>query len=192
MMIRKANPADKWCVTGVLTKSFADNLSVQFITGGRPDRMAALMDYSFELCRLFGEVWVSEDLSACALVLYPEQKRTTLKSMLLDLRLVLKGMALNKLLKIIRRESAVKALHPEGRKAYLWFIGVLPAEQHRGLGSALLREVIRRSEADERLVLLETSTLRNIPWYKSFGFSTYATLDLGYKLFFLKKGFAVA
>jgi ribosomal protein S18 acetylase RimI-like enzyme len=70
---------------------------------------------------------------------------------------------------------------------YLWFIGVDPNEQHNGIGSALLNEVIREGTKKNRSIYLETSTLKNIPWYEKFGFKIYNELDLGYKLFFLRK-----
>ena len=56
-----------------------------------------------------------------------------------------------------------------------------------GRGSSLLDELITRSNSVNRPIYLETSTLRNIPWYKKFGFQIYEELDLGYKLFFLKR-----
>ena len=71
---------------------------------------------------------------------------------------------------------------------YLWFIGVDPAYQNSGTGTKLLNEVIEDSNLCKRPIYLEASTLKNIPWYKKFGFSVYNKLDLGYKLFFLKRG----
>lgn len=187
--IRNANPGDKAVVTDMLARSFADNLSVQFIAGNgtnKQRKILALMGYAFEMCQLFGEVLVTEDLSGCALVIYPERKKATLKSVMLDLGLIFNCMGLAKVAKVLKRESRVHDLQAEGHNAYVWFIGVDPAHQYQGIGTVLLEKVMAVAAKYSRNVLLETSTLKNIRWYKSFGFCTYATLDLGYKLFFLK------
>jgi len=188
--MRKANPADKAVVTGILSRSFADNLSVQFMMGdgtAKNKKLQALMGYAFEVCTSFGEVLLSEDSRACALLLYPEKKKRNLRSLMLDLELVWNCVGLKNVFKVMKRESAVHALHEAGHKVYVWFIGVDPAFQHKGIGSKVLLEVIKDADLQGRDLILETSTLKNIPWYKSFGFQTYATLDLGYKLFFMKR-----
>ena len=170
-MIRSATPADKAAIIQILSSSFTGNQSVKFITGtgtGANRKIAALMDYAFEVCSLFGEVLITVDQQACALLLYPNQKKTNLKSVLLDLKLVLNCIGLNRVFKVIRREAALKAQQPKGPKAYLWFIGVSPENQHNGIGSALLSEVIAYCEKQGRFMVLETSTLKNIPWYKNF------------------------
>ena len=81
----------------------------------------------------------------------------------------------------------IRKLQPKEPMYYLWFIGVDSKHQHAGTGTALLKEIIEGSEADKRIVCLETSTLKNIPWYKKFGFIVYDELDIGYKLYFLKR-----
>lgn len=70
--------------------------------------------------------------------------------------------------------------------SYLWFIGVDPEYQNTGIGTQLLHDVIAYSRQKNRPVYLETSTLKNLPWYKKVGFQIYQELDLTYKLFFLK------
>lgn len=186
-MIRRASTADKPLVIDILTASFAGNQSVDFMTGGKYSRKRALMEYAFRTCNLFGEVFIADEGTACALLIYPERKRFTFGSFLLDLRLIFRCIGLLNVFKVLRRESALAKLQARGQRAYLWFIGVDPAAQHRGTGSKLLAEVIGYCEKQGRFLMLETSTLKNIPWYKSFGFQTYATLDSGYKLFFLKR-----
>lgn len=54
------------------------NQSINYIIlqdGRRAARMQALMQYSFDVCYLFGDVFLSDDRKACALVLYPEKRR---------------------------------------------------------------------------------------------------------------------
>ena len=84
------------------------------------------------------------------------------------------------------RESKIKSFHPKYSFYYLWFIGVDPDEQNKGIGSQLLEEVIKEGKLQQRPTYLETSTLRNLPWYQKFGFQIFEELDFGYKLFCLK------
>lgn len=186
----KAVYSDKNLVVGILTDSFETNQSVNYIVKQdkkRVKRIRSLMDYSFEVCYSFGEVFLSDDKKACALILFPDKKKTTLKSILLDVKLILSSVGVSNIRKALNRESKIKAIQPKELMYYLWFIGVDPKHQNSGIGTELLNDVIKDSNLMERPIYLETSTLNNLPWYKKFGFDIYNELDLNYKLFFLKK-----
>jgi GNAT superfamily N-acetyltransferase len=188
-MIR-AELKDKNLIADILTKSFKDNKSVNYLVkqdDKREQRLRSLMEYSFDICYLFGDIFLTNDKKGCALVVLPDAKKTTTKSVLLDLKLIFSCIGLSNISKAMSREAKIKNLQPKELLYYLWFIGVDPDEQHKGIGSALLAEVINEGESKQRTICLETSTLTNIPWYEKFGFKIYNELDLGYKLFFLKK-----
>lgn len=186
----RAELKDKHLIADILAKSFDDNKSVNYIVkqdGKREQRLKSLMEYSFDVCYLFGDVFLTEDKKGCALIVLPDKKKTTLKSILLDLKLIFSCIGLSNVKKAMERESKIKTLQPKEPMYYLWFIGVDPIEQNKGIGSALLAEVIKEGVSKQRTICLETSTLKNLPWYEKFGFKIYNELDLGYKLFFLKK-----
>lgn len=188
--VMEATYSDKALVVDILAQSFDDNQSVNYIVQqdqNRPKRIKALMDYSFEVCYAFGKVFLSDDRKACALVLFPDQKRTSLKSILLDVKLILSSVGISNIQKALSREAKIKNLQPKELMYYLWFIGVDPKYQNTGAGTKLLNEIIEDSSRKKRQIFLETSTLKNLPWYKKFGFDIYNELDLGYKLFFLKR-----
>lgn len=187
--MRKAAHTDKGRIVDILAKSFNDNRSVNYIIkqdGKRSLRIKRLMEYSFGLCKMFGDVFITEDNSGCALVLMPDKKKLTLASILLDTRFAISCLGIPGLKKAMKRETAIKAQHPKGKLYYLWFIGVDPTKQQRGTGTSLLKEVIHEGQKDNRTICLETSTLKNIPWYQSLGFTIYHEFDFGYKLFCLK------
>ena len=143
-MIR-AEYSDKKLISEILAKSFNDNKSVNYIVkqdGKREQRLRSLMEYSFDICYLFGDVFLSNDKKGCALILLPDKKRTTLKSILLDLKLILSCIGLTNVNKAMSRESKIKKLQPRELLYYLWFIGVDLVEQGKGLGSTLIQEVI--------------------------------------------------
>ena len=186
----KAKSSDKKLVCELLMSSFADNPSVNFIISGnlrRKARLAALMNYSFDQCMRFGEVWLSDDKEGCALLLFPQKKRTSIVTFFLDLKFIVCTVGLRQLPKVLRRERLLDLKRPKHDMAYLWFIGVERGSQHNGVGSRLLSQVLAQCQLLDLPVLLETSVPGNLPWYGSFGFRIYDELDLGYRLYFLAK-----
>jgi ribosomal protein S18 acetylase RimI-like enzyme len=188
--MHRATAADKTTVINILTISFISNKSVNFLVRQGPRRslrIRALMAYAFELCMLFGQVWLDDEQQACALLIFPETKKTSFRSMLLDLQLIRHCIGWSSVRKVMAREAAIRAIHPPGPKAYLWFIGVAPAAQHKGLGSQLMQELLAEPSLRGRTFCLETSTQANLPWYARFGFERYHEFDWGYRLYCLKQ-----
>ena len=186
----KATYKDKDIVVNILAESFNDNQSVNYIVKQdkkRKQRIRKLMEYSFDNCYLYGEVFLTDEKSGCALILFPDKKKNNLKSILLDIKLIVSCIGISNAKKAMVRESKIKKLQTKKLMYYLWFIGVDQDQQNMGIGSALIKEVIEDANSKQRPVYLETSTLKNIPWYEKFGFTIYNKLDLGYTLFFMKK-----
>lgn len=180
---------DKQLVVEILAEAFDNNQSINYLIpqdDKREKRIKSLMEYSFDVCYLFGNVLLSEDKKGCALILLPDKKKTNLKSTLLDLKFIFQSIGLSNVKKAISRESEIKKYHPKGPLYYLWFIGVDENEQSKGIGSKLLSEVVEEGRKQNRTVCLETSTVKNLPWYQKFGFEVYKELDFGYKLYCMK------
>ena len=188
--MRKADYEEKDIIVDILTQSFESNQSVNYILNQdkkRLRRIRALMDYSFEICKEFGEVFISENKKACALIVYPDKKKTSLKSILLDLKLIIQCTGVRNVKKTLDREALIKKIQPKELMTYLWFIGVNLEDQNKGFGSNLLQSIIQYSNHKNRPIYLETSTVKNLPWYKKFGFEIYCEHDLSYRLYFLKR-----
>jgi len=186
----KAQPQDRSFVTAMLIQCFDDNKSVNYIIPQdhrRSKRIRRLMEYSFDYCMLFGEVYLSDDRQGCALLVHPRKVKTTLRSSWIDLRLILQCVGLGNLRKVLRREAILKKLHPREAFCYLWFIGVTLAAQRKGVGSTLLRELLDQYDHAGLPKYLETSVERNVPWYEQLGFTVYDTLNLGYTLYCMKR-----
>jgi len=187
--MKRAETADKTLIVEILLRSFETNKSVNYIIKqdrNRSDALKSLMEYSYDMCAMFGDVWLADDQKACALTLYPQNKRTSLKALLLDILLILNAIGIGGIRKALNRESKIKQKQPRMPMLYLWFIGVRPEEQGRGTGSKLLQEVLNDAAAKGLPVYLETSTRENLPWYQRFGFKIYDQLELGYTLYFLR------
>lgn len=188
--MRTVTYTEKPLIMDILSRSFDNNQSVNYIIrqgAKRHERINALMAYSFDVCYLFGEIFLSDDNRGCALLLYPEKKKTTLKSVKLDIQLVFNCIGLQNIGKAFKREVTIKKTQRKERKCYLWFIGVHPNYQNRGTGGGLMSEIIEHSKGEGLPLYLETSTRSNLPFYEKYGFKIYNELDLSYKLFFLKR-----
>lgn len=188
-MIR-AQHTDKDLIVNILVSSFDDNKSVNYIIrqdSKRIERIKRLMEYSYDVCNMFGDIFLTEDKKGCALLILPDKKRTSIKSILLDAKFALTCLGLSNINKAMIREAKLKQVHPNGLVYYLWFIGVDAANQNKGIGTQLLRDVISEGQKQNRTICLETSTLKNVPWYEKFGFSIYHEFDFGYKLYCLKR-----
>ena len=188
--MRQATFEDKNTVVDILARSFQDNRSVNYIIAqdhSRNKRLRRLMQYSFDYCQLFGQIFLSDDKKACALLVYPDKKKTSLKSIALDIKLAFGAIGIPRITRALRRESIINALHPNPQISYLWFIGVIPSDQNKGKGSDLMNQIVEQNKDLNREIFLETSTEKNIPFYRKFGFQIYKELDFGYKLYCLKR-----
>ncbi|CAL2079007.1 Acetyltransferase [Tenacibaculum sp. 190524A02b] len=188
--MRKASEKDKDLVIDILSKSFDTNKSINFVVqqdSKRLKRIKKLMEYSFFMGLTFGEVFISDCGKSCSILLYPYKKKTTLASFFWDLKLVFGVIGIKNVKKVLSRESQLKGLHPKVPFIHLWYVGVYPDFQNKGLGSKLMKEIYTFSKNKKLPILLETSTERNIPFYKSLGYKIIDKLDLNYALYIFKK-----
>lgn len=186
----KASSKDKAIVTEILCQSFETNNSVNFVIKqdkNRLKRIRVLMEYSFDICDMFGQVYLSDDRNACALILLPDRKKTNLRTILLDIKLAFTCVGIKRLFKVLNRNSKIKNAYPFQSVFYLWFIGVKIAEQNKGIGGALLSELIKEGNLMQRPIYLETSMPENVAFYKKFGFEVYRELDFGHTLFLIRR-----
>lgn len=186
----KANYKDKELILDILCKSFDVNKSVNYVVkqdGRRKKRIRTLMDYSFEICYKYGQIYLSDNKDACALTLLPDKKKTTLRTILLDAKMAISSVGLGRVTKVLERDSKIKGAHPNNQIFYLWFIGVNPEVQQKGIGSDLLKDIIKESNVLKRPIYLETSMPENIKFYSKFGFTVYKELDFGHKLYLIKR-----
>ena len=186
--MRVANREDKNLVVRILTDAFLDNKSVNYLIPGdrrHKSRVQALMEYSFEVCFASGKVLISDDDSAVALISFPENKKTTFRGLLWEAGLVLNGIGFGNISRAINREKKIAENYPKCPIYYLWFLAVDKNRQGRGIGSTFLNEIKADAVAMERPIYLETSTVRNLPFYERAGLVQYAQLDFGYTLYLI-------
>lgn len=114
----KAHYSDKDRVIDILSRSFVENKSVNYVVKQdkkKLKRFQYLMDYCFEVCWKRGEVYMTKDKKGAALLVIPQNKKTNLKAILLDLKLAFRTIGLIRVIRVLSRESAIKKLHPKTR-----------------------------------------------------------------------------
>ena len=96
---------------------------------------------------------------------------TPLMAELAMLPMLLRATGLARFGRLMAIRADMDAHHPMDRPhAYLWFLGVAPAAQGMGVGSALLRAANARLDAAATPAYLETGTTRNVALYERHGF----------------------
>src|SRR5687767_4510788 len=147
--MKLASTQDRSLVVNILVKSFVTNPSINYVVKQdrkKETRIRSLMEYSFNVCHAFGEVWLSDDSQSCALLLFPMNKRVTPSTIYWDIKLAFSAIGIGRVLQVLNRESLIKKNHPSGPMCYLWFIGVNPYKQGTGIGSVLLKEILNRCD----------------------------------------------
>jgi GNAT superfamily N-acetyltransferase len=80
--------------------------------------------------------------------------------------------------RVLRATTMVENQHPGDLHYYLSYLGVAPARQGNGLGTALLRPVLDRCDSQGAPAYLEATNKRNLPLYRRQGFEVREELDL--------------
>jgi ribosomal protein S18 acetylase RimI-like enzyme len=75
-------------------------------------------------------------------------------------------------------DRTVRASHVDHEHMYLWFLGVHPAAQGRGVGRTLLADLHGRSDERGVPTYLETGTMDNVAWYASLGYELLGEIEL--------------
>ena len=69
--------------------------------------------------------------------------------------------------------------HPKEPHWYLPLLGVDPARQGQGLGSALLKHALAHCDAEGLPAYLESSNIKNVPLYERHGFEVLGVIQPG-------------
>lgn len=177
---------NKELIINILLESFSENKSVNFVVKQdkmKDKRLRILMEYSYFMSEKFGKIYLSEDKLACALLIDPIQKRTTLLSIIWDIKLLFRCIGISNLGKVLKREKSIKRNHPISNFIHLWYIGVKKNVQGKGLGTNLMNKIISDYSKIGKPIYLETSMEMNFPFYEKLGFEKVSELnDFGYDL----------
>jgi GNAT superfamily N-acetyltransferase len=172
MRVRPANRSDHGPIAAALAAAFATDPPLSFLIPDERRREALLRRHFSASMRLYasGAIWVAEDRTAAALWVapgrYPFRMREELA--VAPARLEVFGRWARR---GIGAQRAIDRHHPRDPPHwYLDYIGVEPAGQGRGLGSALLAPMLARCDTEGRGAYLNAGSPRSRDLYQRHGF----------------------
>jgi GNAT superfamily N-acetyltransferase len=173
--VRKATLADAPRLAQALASAFQDD---PVITWSFPDehrrRRVLPVFMEFRLRKLafpHDEVWMTADRSAAAVWLPPPGRWQLSRPQQLRLLPALVRFFGLRTVSVLGGLDRMEARHPHDPPHwYLFILGTEQAAQGRGLGSALLAQVLARVDADGMPAYLESSSERNLALYARHGF----------------------
>ena len=173
--IRKATLADAPRLAQTLASAFQDDPVIAWIFPDQHRRravLAAFMEFRLrELAFPHDQVWMTTGGAAAAVWLPPPGRwQLPLPQRLRLLPALVRFLGL-RTASVLGGLERMEERHPRDRSHwYLFILGTEPAAQGRGLGSALLDQMLVRVDADGLPVYLESSSERNLALYGRHGF----------------------
>ncbi len=175
--VREAEAADKDAVLAILTLAFSADPPTRWLFPKAKDYLAVYSRFADAFGGAAfpaGAAMMTDDATAAALWLPPGSE--------------VDGEALGEIIAgaVAARGGGdntigeqVAAFHPQEPHWYLPLIGVDPARQGRGLGSALLKAGLAQVDAAGLPAYLESSNIKNVPLYERFGFEVLGKVESG-------------
>jgi len=176
--VRKAEASEKEAVFNTLMLAFSTDPCVRFMLDTPDKFFAGFRRFSMAMGGAaveHGSAWLADGGQAAAVWLPPgvEPDREAMLSVLGELVDEAKLPTLGEV------GEQIAAFHPEEPHWYLSMIGVDPARQGRGYGSAILKESVRRCDEEGIVAYLESSNPKNVPLYERHGFEVVGHVQPG-------------
>jgi len=136
-----------------------------------PDLVGALGGKAFE----HGSAYYADGFSGAALWLPPDVQPQE-EEMIALLRRTIPERSQEEVFSVLEHMGGY---HPTEPHWYLPLIGVDPARQGKGYGSALMEHALIPCDRENKLAYLESTNQRNIPLYQRHGFELMGTIQVG-------------
>jgi GNAT superfamily N-acetyltransferase len=184
--VRPADAGDAAALSAALAQAFTSDAVMNWLLPQRTRRIARReLMFTLELQTYAlprdGLVCTADDghggLAGGCIALPPDQWRLP---MTVDGRTAVRWLRAlgTQLPRVARVQRAMEAHHPAEPHYYIRWVGVRPGLQGQGLGSALLRPSLDRSDSDGLPAYLEASSERSARLYERLGFVHQGVLAL--------------
>lgn len=169
----RATVADLDAVARTLGRAFEDDPVMAWLFPDSSTRLAAVTRFlgiAVEQVHLpHGEVITAGGIASVACWDPPGRWKVPLSTTLRGLR-PMASLLGARLPRSLGAFMMIDSHHPRWPHWYLGILGTDPEHQGRGLGSAVIREVLQRCDRDGLGAYLESSKPENVPYYERFGF----------------------
>ncbi|MBN1427019.1 MAG: GNAT family N-acetyltransferase [Anaerolineae bacterium] len=183
MKVRLATKADAEAIKNLMIKVFRDDpLMIWFLLQDRRQDAASEAFYDFmvkDYCLPDGLCWVTEDVSGAALWMPPGQWELPPIKQLSMIGVIVRSFGWQKLMLKFRERQKIDSCHPKEPHYYLSGLGVSEELRGQGMGSALIKPMLDRSDQEGVGCYLETSLERNLNFYQRHGFAVTQQLSIG-------------
>ena len=172
-------------VKEILVETFQENKSILDVVkqdSKKEERLKLLIDYSIFMGENFGKIYLNENKTGCAIIINSDRKKTTIASLVWNIKLAFSVIGLKNAISVLKRASLISNFYPDTPYVYLWFIGVKNECQGKGIGAELLEEIIK--DSGDYPIYLETATVKSFPFYEKYGFKKITNFKklVGYQL----------
>ncbi len=162
----------------VISQAFLDDPLCAFMLPSQRSRLNTLNKFF----RLYGEIYiqnqlgygVGEPLKGIAFWIDPSRPDVSMsiKSLGLFFPLLFTHYPLGylKAKKILKQIDFLHHKYASEAHYYLDNIGVLPSEQGKGYSSRLIRPILEKADAENKIAYTDTVTQKNVGFYEHFGF----------------------
>ena len=176
--VRPAEERDRQAVIDVITLAFSTDPMARWGFPHAATYLAAMP----EMIKAFGgngfahgSIHVADDGAAAAMWLPPGVESDVQRLA----ELTEQYSPADRLPEMMQVFEQMGAYHPQEPCWFLPLIGVDPARQGRGYGSALLGHALKQCDRDGVPAYLESSNPRNIPLYERHGFKALGKIQVG-------------
>jgi GNAT superfamily N-acetyltransferase len=181
MEVRLATAHDIPALSRTLGRAFEDDPVMDHLipreARRHTDRLARFMLLGTKGAVAEGTVYTTAERSGGAVWRAPGRWKVPTRQLLPDLPALV--WALGRRLPVgLATLQALERHHPTEPHWYLEILGTEPAEQGKGIGSALMAPVLEKCDAEGLPAYLESSKEKNIPYYERHGFRVSGELDL--------------
>ena len=175
--VRKARPADTAAVASALAAAFTDDPVFRWILPddtARPAATRAFFDLVVEILAPHDDAWTTTAGVTGAALWVPAGRAPMSDDRAERFAAELAELCAPHGDRILELVGLMDQQHPHEPHEDLWFVGVVPAAQGRGLGSALIAPVLQRADRAGHPAYLEATSPQNKALYERHGFRAAA------------------